>query len=135
MRVMASWLLAAAAVAVGGWRWGWPGVLLGTTVVVFWLLLQFSRSLRVLKNAGGAPVGSVANAVMLHAKLKPGLSLMQILPLTGSLGRKLDGPHEHFGWQDAAGDGVELTLVNGRLSQWRLTRAEPPAPGQADAAP
>ena len=135
MRVVASWLLATAAVAVGGWRWGWPGVLLGTTVVVFWLLLQFSRSLRVLKNAGSAPVGSVANAVMLHARLKPGLTLMQILPLTGSLGRKLEGPHEHFRWQDGAGDGVELTLVNGRVTQWQLTRVQPPAPGPADAAP
>lgn len=135
MRVMASWLLAMLAVAVGGWRWGWPGVLLGTTVVVFWLLLQFSRSLRVLRAAGSAPVGSVANAAMLHAKLRPGLTLMQILPLTGSLGRKLDGPHEHFGWQDAAGDGVALTLVSGRLTQWQLTRAEPPAPEPAGAAP
>jgi hypothetical protein len=53
------WLLATAAVAVGAWQWGWRGALLGLTVVVFWLLLQFSRSLRVLREAGAAPKGSV----------------------------------------------------------------------------
>jgi hypothetical protein len=130
MRVIASWALAAMGVALCAWRWGWPGVLLGTGVVVFWLLLQFSRALRALQAAGRAPVGRVPNAVMLHAKLRPGMKLMQMLPLTGCLGAKLDGPdagaEERFRWQDAAGDGVEVTLVEGRLARWQLTRAQAP---------
>jgi hypothetical protein len=86
MRVVLSWAGAAVGVAVCGWRWGWPGVLLGTGMVVFWLLLQFSRALRALQAAGRAPVGTVPNAVMLHARLRAGMKLVQILPLTGSLG-------------------------------------------------
>lgn len=139
MRVIASWALAAGGVAVCGWRWGWPGVLLGTGVVVFWLLLQFSRALRALQAAGRAPVGQVPNAVMLHARLRSGMKLMQILPLTGSLGTQLDASgtraEERFRWQDAAGDGVEVALVAGRLTRWQLTRAQAPAAGVAAEAP
>ena len=64
------WGLAALAIAAGYVGWGWRGVVLGVTVIVFWLLLQFSRSLRVLRNAADAPVGHVASAVMLHGKLQ-----------------------------------------------------------------
>lgn len=126
MNPRVGWALAAAAVALGGWQWGWQGVLLGATVVVFWLLLQFSRSLRVLRQAGAAPKGSVANAVMLHSRLQAGMTLMQILPLAGSLGEPLaPPPDERFAWTDASGDRVELLLRGGRLAEWQLRRAEP----------
>ena len=59
------WALAALAIAIGYGQWGWSGVVLAFTMIVFWLLLQFSRALRVLRNAGQAPVGQVPNAVML----------------------------------------------------------------------
>ena len=89
MNPIVGWGLAAAGIAAGYVGWGWPGALLGITVMVFWLLLQFSRSLRVLKLAGQAPVGHVDSAVMLQRKLKDGMSLMQVLVLTRSLGTKL----------------------------------------------
>jgi hypothetical protein len=65
------WLLAVAAVAVGWLGYGWKGVVLAVTVVVFWLLLQFSRALRVMRAGRRRPVGTVPNAVMLHARLRP----------------------------------------------------------------
>ena len=89
MNPIVGWGLAVLGIAAGYVGWGWPGVVLGVTVVVFWLLLQFSRSLRVLKKAAGAPVGHVDSAVMLHSKLKAGMTLMQVLVLTRSLGTKL----------------------------------------------
>jgi hypothetical protein len=46
-------------------------VVLAVTVVVFWLLLQFSRALRVMRRPPARPVGTVPNAVMLHARLRP----------------------------------------------------------------
>lgn len=115
------------AVAGGAWRGGWAGALLGLSVVVFWLLLQFSRSLRVLRRAGAAPVGQVANAVMFQARLRPGMTLLQVLPLAGSLGRKLSESPETFAWQDGAGDAVHLVLRQGRLQSWQLLRAGPDA--------
>lgn len=134
------WALAVLGVAAGYVGWGWPGVALAVTVVAFWLLLQFNRALRVLREASGRPVGSVDNAVMLHARLHRGMRLPQILKLTRSLGRKEPAqPHsapERFAWADAAGDSVQAVLVDGRLAEWTLTRApaEPAPPPQAAAA-
>ncbi|HYN60219.1 MAG TPA: hypothetical protein VET87_11785, partial [Rubrivivax sp.] len=111
-------------IAAGYVGWGWPGVVLGITLVVFWLLLQFSRSLRVLKNAAGSPVGHVGSAVMLHSKLKTGMSLMQVLVLTRSLGTRLCEAPERWGWADPGGARVSLVFEGGKLSSWELTRDE-----------
>ena len=118
------WALAVAAVAVGYASYGWRGVLLAITVVVFWLLLQFSRALRVMRLAAQAPVGQVPSAVMLHAKLHPGMPLMAVIKLTRSLGRKVRDEPETFAWRDESGAEVEIEFDGGRCKVWRLTRAE-----------
>ena len=118
------WALAVAAVAVGYAGYGWRGVLLAVTVVVFWLLLQFSRALRVMRLAAQAPVGQVPSAVMLHAKLQPGMPLMDVVKLTRSLGRKVRDEPETFAWRDESGAEVEIEFDGGRCKVWRLTRAE-----------
>lgn len=128
MNPVLGWGLAVLAVAVGYAAWGWQGVVLAVTVVVFWMLLQFSRVLRVMRGAAGRPVGSVASAVMLHAKLKPGLRLIDILPLTGSLGERLADDPETFRWTDAGGDAVRVELRQGRVTVWHLDRAPGAAP-------
>jgi hypothetical protein len=123
------WGLAAAAVAVGWFGYGWPGVLLAVSAVVFWLLLQFSRALRVMRLAAGRPIGAIDNAVMLHARLQPGMRLLQILPLTRSLGVKVADDPETFVWTDAGGDRVRVELRGGRCSAVALERgAAGPAP-------
>jgi uncharacterized protein (DUF58 family) len=124
MNAAIGWGLAVLAVAVGYLQWGWPGVALAVTLVVFWMLLQFSRVMRVMRQASGAPVGHVASAVMLHAKLKTGMRLLEILPITRSLGRKLADDPETFAWTDASGATVTVELVGGRCTAWRLTRPE-----------
>jgi hypothetical protein len=121
------WLLAVAAVAIGWARYGWPGVALALSVVVFWLLLQFSRALRTLRDASGRPVGSVPSAVALNAKLERGLRLPQVLKLTRSLGRKVADDPETFVWTDESGDAVRVELRDGRVTGWRLERAPAPA--------
>jgi hypothetical protein len=108
---------------VGYAVYGWPGVLLALSVIVFWLLLQFSRSLRALRLASGRPVGQVDNAVMLQARLSAGLRLVDIFKFTHSLGTPVSTTPEVFAWEDAAGDRVEVELVAGRVSHWRLLRA------------
>lgn len=124
------WVLAALAVALGYWQWGWRGVVLALTLIVFWLLLQFSRALRVLRVAGQAPVGHVQSAAMLNARLQAGLRLPQILALTRSLGSKIADDPETFEWRDAGGDVVRVELREGRLARWTLQRGatDPPAP-------
>ena len=124
MTAWLGWALALAAVVLGFVTWGWPGVLLALTVVVFWLLLQFSRALRAMREAGSRPVGQVASAVMLNASLHRGMRLTQVITKTRSLGVKLADEPETFGWTDAAGDSVRVEFTAGRCSAWVLQRAE-----------
>lgn len=119
------WVLAVAAIAVGYVQWGWRGVLVGISVLVFWLLLQLSRALRAMRTAAGAPKGRVASAVMLHARLKAGLHLTDVLRLTGSLGERVgEEPQEAYTWADDSGATVRVELRHGRVSQWALQRPE-----------
>ncbi len=122
-----SWGLALAAFVVGYVGYGWAGVALAFTAVTFWLLLLFSRAVRVLRTAGSNPIGQVPNAVMLQAKLVKGMRLPQILKITQSLGRAIgDAPPgvvENYAWTDAGGDEVRVVLRNGRLTDWALHRA------------
>jgi hypothetical protein len=86
--------------------------------------VQFSRALRALRLAGQAPVGHVASAVMLHAKLHKGARLADVIQLARSLGRKLADEPETWGWADASGASVSLVLRNGRVTDWTLARPE-----------
>lgn len=121
-----------AGVAFVAWRqWGWPGLAMAGGGVVMWALLHITRVLAVLGRAAHRPVGTVASAVMLHAKLKPGMALMHVLAMTRALGalRSPVGEQpEVYCWADAGGSAVTCTFVGGKLREWTLAR-----PQQADA--
>ncbi|WP_280153737.1 hypothetical protein [Piscinibacter sp. XHJ-5] len=124
MNPVLGWTLAALLVAAAWRQYGWQGVLFALTVVVFWLLLQFNRSIRVMKNASHEPVGRVGSAVMLHSKLKPGVTLLQVITLTKSLGRKVSDKPERYEWADDAGSRVLMTFEKGRCTAWELQRPD-----------
>ena len=92
------WGLAVVAVAAGYVSYGWRG-------------------------ATGRPLGQVPNAVMLNARLQPGMRLPDVIKHTRSLGRKLSDQPETWAWADEAGDEVHVVLINGRISAWELKRA------------
>ena len=127
MSALVGWTLAAAALAVGWLSYGWRGVVLALTVIVFWLLLQFSRTLRLLRSAGQAPLGHVDSALMLQSRLRPGMRLPAVIGLTRSLGRKVHEEPETFAWRDTGGDEVEIEFIGGRCTRWTLRRADPAA--------
>lgn len=123
---VAHWLLFGAALAAGWFSYGWKGLVLGITAITFWMLLQFSRTLRVMRDAGKAPLGRVGSAVMLHSRLRKGMTLLQILALTGSLGERVDpqgdGTDECWRWTDEGAATVTVDLQAGRLRRWKLER-------------
>ncbi|MBC8057640.1 MAG: hypothetical protein H7Y61_13780 [Rhizobiales bacterium] len=122
MNPWVGWGLALAAVVAGWFGYGWPGLALAITVIVFWLLIQFSRSVRVMRDAADAPIGHVPSAVMLHAKLRAGLPMLQIVTLTKSLGRQVSESPEVWAWGDESGAEVRIVFAGGRCTSWTLTR-------------
>jgi hypothetical protein len=113
---------------VGAWRqFGWAGIALAGGGVVMWILLHFTRMLTILKKAADRPIGHVASAVMLNAKLKKGVSLMHVIAMTRSLG-SLQSPKDEqpevFTWTDAGQSSVTCTFVGGKLTEWTLQRPE-----------
>ena len=135
MNAWLGWGLPLAALAGGYVSYGWRGVVLALSVVVFWLLLQFSRALRVMKQAGEQPLGTTANAVMLASRLRAGQRLVDVIRLTHSLGHPRSEPGadpEVFEWLDTSGDAVRVELKAGRITQITLQRAavDPAPPAQ-----
>jgi uncharacterized protein (DUF58 family) len=132
MNPVVGWTLAVLGTALAYVQFGWQGAVFAVTVMVFWLLLQLTRVLRVMRAASQAPVGRVDSAVMLHSKLHRGMRLLEVLPLTRSLGRKIADDPEAFEWGDSSGACVRVEFVRGRCASWALQRAEVPA-GEAPA--
>lgn len=123
MNPRVGWLLAFLAVVAGWFSYRWSGVALAASAVVFWLLLQFNRSVRVMRDAAGSPVGRVPSAVMLHSKLRVGMPMLQVVALTRSLGTHLGDAPETWSWRDDAGDEVRVLFDRGRCTGWTLNRA------------
>ena len=116
------------AVVVLAYRfYGWAGVAAAATGLVMWLLLHFSRMMQVLKRATNRPIGYVDSAVMLNAKLKPGVTLMHVVAMTKSLGAlqgQKDAQPEVFRWTDGTQSQVTCTFVGGKLAHHELLRPQ-----------
>ena len=122
MNPVLGWGMAAVAVVAGWYSYGWPGVALAASVIVFWLLIQFNRSLKVLRNAGSAPIGHIDSAVMLNAKLQAGMPMIKVVALTKSLGRRVSEEPERWAWADEGGSEVMLSFDKGICKSWVLNR-------------
>jgi len=126
MNPVLGWGLAFAALVAGWFSYGWPGLALAFSVIVFWLLIQFSRSLRVMRDAAASPVGFVASAVMLHSKLRAGLPMLQVVRLTKSLGRRVgeapEASRETWAWTDDSAAEVRIVFDKGLCTHWELRR-------------
>jgi hypothetical protein len=121
------WLLATILTAAAWQAYGLHGIAFAASAIVFWLLLTLNRALRVMRNAGQAPVGRIDNAVMCHAGLARGMTMLQVVGKTKCLGRKVDGSVDDWRWSDAGGAGVVLHFERGRLASWRIERPDEPA--------
>ncbi|WP_309952589.1 MULTISPECIES: glycerate kinase [Variovorax] len=123
------------------WRsGGWGGVALAGGVIVMFLLLHFNRAMQVLKRAADRPIGYVASAVMLNAKLKKGATLMHVIAMTRALGElrsPKDEQPELYRWTDTGGSYVDAVFNSGKLQSWALTRpeAEPEAASPSEENP
>lgn len=113
----------------GAWRaWGWPGLTAAGGGLLMWLLLHFTRLMNIMQRAAKQPIGFVGSAVMLNAKLKPGVTLMHVIAMTRALGERLtpEGEQpEQYRWTDGSHSSVTAHFSNGRLESWNLARPAP----------
>ena len=133
--------LAILILTIGAWRqFEWAGLALAGGGVMMWLLLHFTRLMTILKKAANRPIGHVASAVMLNARLKKGVTLMHVIAMTKSLGQLQGVANEQpevYVWTDTGGSKVTCTFAGGKLQQWELWRPAPPQdePAQDASAP
>jgi hypothetical protein len=134
---VALWVAGVAVVALAYQKYGWPGVVAVSGAIVMWMLLHFTRMLTVLKRAANQPMGYVASAVMLNAKLRKGVNLLHVMALTRSIGllqTEKDAQPEIYRWTDNSQSHVTCSFVNSKLQSWELYRPpvqETAAPEQA----
>lgn len=116
-----------ALVAAAYRSFGWQGVAIALGGIVMWMLLHFTRVMRVMQQAGKRPLGWVASAVMLNARLRPGVNLLHVMALTKAMGEQLSPPEaqpEVFRWTDNGGSHVTCEFERGKLARWQLWRPE-----------
>lgn len=116
-------------VALAYRSYGWAGVAMAAGAVVMWVLLHFTRMLQVLKRAANRPVGSVASAVMLNAKLNTGATLLHVVAMTRALGERISPPDQQpevFRWTDGTQSHVTCEFAGGKLRKWELYRPSEP---------
>jgi hypothetical protein len=122
-------------VAVGWRSYGWQGVAVAVGGIVMWMLLHFTRMMKVLQRAAQRPVGYCDSAVMLNAKLRPGVNLLHVLAMTRAVGEQISPKEQQpeiFRWTDNSASSVTCEFARGRLVKWELLRPAA-APEQGDA--
>ncbi|MEX1167409.1 MAG: glycerate kinase [Hydrogenophaga sp.] len=138
----------AAALAYAAWRsYGWPGLILAVLMLSFWLMLHFTKLMRLLRTVADRPMGRVSDANALAQRLKQGMPLVDVMRMTLSIGLLRSSPNtdpEVRSWSDEAGRTAVCTFEHGRLVSFRLeaegaedqpTAALNPTPAPADPAP
>jgi hypothetical protein len=118
-------LLAGCAVLVGWWTYGWRGLVLALTVIAFWLLLEFNRTMRLMQNAAKRPMGHIDSVVMMQSKMTHGLNMQEVIRLAGSLGLKY-GDQDDWQWTDPAGHQIVVSFRRGVVVRWAIARADEP---------
>jgi hypothetical protein len=120
-------ILGIAVVALAWRAWGWSGVALAAGGIVMWMLLHFTRMMKVLERAANRPVGWCDSAVMLNAKLRPKVTLLHVLAMTRAIGEQLSPPEQQpevFRWTDGSGSSVTCEFADGKLVKWELFRPQ-----------
>ena len=112
-------------VAWSFFAYGFKGLVVSVGVLTMWFLLHWTRTMQVLRRAAERPIGYVASAVMLNAKLKPGVTLLHVVAMTRALGELrsvADVQPETYRWTDSTDSHVTAEFKDGRLVQWVLYR-------------
>jgi len=126
------------ALSYAGWKsYGWQGLLLALLMSSFWVLLHFTKLMRLLRAAATRPLGEVQDVRALQGRLRPGMPMHEVIRQSACLGKReageANGSTEDFVWHDAQGRTLRLRFDHGRLR--RIERRDPPATSEAAGQP
>ena len=117
------------ALCYAAWRsYGWQGLVLAMLMSSFWVLLHFTKLMRLLRAAAARPKGAVADIPALQRHLRTGMPLHDVVRRTACLGeRPADATaDEVFDWHDEQGRVLRLHFQAGRLQRFeRLDGSRP----------
>lgn len=118
----------ALAIAFAAWQsYGAKGLILAALMISFWVLLHFTKLMRLLRAAAKRPVGHVRDARALHRHLRPGQPLVDVVRFTQSLGQlrsEAGQEPQRMEWGDEQGHVVTCTFSHGRLEAFELLPSE-----------
>jgi len=126
------------ALSYAGWKsYGWQGLLLALLMSSFWVLLHFTKLMRLLRAAANRPLGAVDDVRVLQGRLKLGMPMHEVVRQSACLGKReagaSDGTSEDFVWHDPQGRTLHLRFDHGRLR--RIERRDAPAADQPGSQP
>jgi hypothetical protein len=116
-------VLAGSALLIGWFLYGWQGVVVSVTIIAFWMVLQFNQATRVLRQAASQPKGQIDSIVRVQSRLAHGMTMAEVLRITGSLGVPTERRDEWL-WRDAAGHEIAVTLRRNVVVRWAVARAD-----------
>ncbi len=116
-------VLAGSALLIGWFLYGWQGAVVGVTIIAFWMVLQFNQATRVLRQAASQPKGQIDSIVRVQSRLAHGMTMAEVLRITGSLGVPTERRDEWL-WRDAAGHEIAVTLRRNVVVRWAVARAD-----------
>ncbi|BDI07414.1 hypothetical protein [Sphaerotilus microaerophilus] len=116
-------VLAGSALLIGWFFYGWQGVVVSVTIIAFWMVLQFNQATRVLRQAASQPKGQIDSIVRVQSRLAHGMTMAEVLRITGSLGVPTERRDEWL-WRDAAGHEIAVTLRRNVVVRWAVARAD-----------
>lgn len=128
MRKLSKYLAPITLITLVSWAWqsaGWEGIVMTVTGLVMWLLMYFTNIMVIMRRARNSPVGYVSSAVMFQSKLQEGMTHLNVIGLSRSLGERLsaqDEDPEVFLWKDSNDNRVTVTFVSGKVQSWEFKR-------------
>ena len=120
-------VLAVLLIAFAYRSYGWAGVAAAASAITLWMLLHFTRMMAVMRRAAERPIGYVASAVMLNAKLKTGMTLLHVVAMTRAFGKLMSTKGEQpeiFRWTDNGDSHVTCEFQGGKLAKWEMFRPD-----------
>lgn len=132
-------ILVAVFIALASWQYGWKGFVVAITFWVFWLLLQFSQTLRFMRLVAQNPPGVVKDAVGLGRNLRKDMSMLEVIRLSQCLGIAVpmshlpppaQGCNQCWEWRDECHHAVVVYFRGDRCIYWTLQLEHAVAPAE-----